>query len=139
MNNSSSPPLECPIPGPQDDALLMNLSLIMEGIIQLVICVLGMIGNMFSIFLLSRKELKNSFNQLLASLSTFDFIYLFTMALEALRILRSTIEGTENTSQILILITKSLQPDTDREMPTKTVQGGIIFFRENCPFNRIES
>ena len=26
-----------------------------------------------------------------------------------------------------------MQPDTDREMPTKTVQGGIIFFRENCP------
>ena len=66
----------------------LNLSsLILEGIIQMIICMFGIMGNTASIYLLSRPELKSSFNQLLAVLASFDLLYLITMFLESMRIL----------------------------------------------------
>ena len=55
------------------------------GIIQILISIFGVLGNGICIFLLSRKELKNSFTQLLICLASFDLIYLFGMILESLQ------------------------------------------------------
>ncbi|XP_023336386.1 FMRFamide receptor [Eurytemora carolleeae] len=82
MENISS---TCPISSLQEERLMSGLSFWLEGVLQSIICLLGCIGNAVSIFLLSRRDLSNSFNQLLATLATFDLIYLATMLLEALR------------------------------------------------------
>ena len=50
--------------------------------------ILGTIGNVAAIVLLSRPHMKNCFfNQLLLLLVTFDLIYIFTMIAEALMML----------------------------------------------------
>ena len=66
----------------------LNLSsFILEGIVQMVICLLGIIGNIVSIFLLSRPELRSFFNQLLGILASFDLVYLITIFIESIRML----------------------------------------------------
>ena len=107
--------LLCPNATRQDLNLLTLLSFGVEGLLQLVISLLGMSGesgvftiqtsdsptiyqskslnllifpkpgNATSVFLLTRKELSSFFNHLLAVLCLFDLLYLFTMMLEALR------------------------------------------------------
>ena len=52
---------------------------------QLVICSLGVVGNMIAIPLLLGKSLRNSFNKLIGTLAIFDLIYLMTMLVESLR------------------------------------------------------
>ena len=64
---------------------LHYLSFILEGIIQMIICCLGIIGNTLSIFLLLGKHIRNSFNKFLATLAIFDLIYLMTMMLESMK------------------------------------------------------
>ena len=43
---------------------------------QVVLAVLGVVTNLISIYVLSRKELRNTFNQLLIILAIFDIMYL---------------------------------------------------------------
>ena len=75
----------CPTVTDAQLELLHFASFLLEGIIQMTISSLGVLGNAASIFLLSRPELKSSFNQLLAVLASFDLMYLITMFLESLR------------------------------------------------------
>ena len=42
----------------------------------MILAVLGVITNLISIYVLSRKELRNTFNQLLIILAIFDIMYL---------------------------------------------------------------
>ena len=69
----------------EDLFFLQFLSFILEGVIQLVICCFGVVGNTISILLLLSKSIRNSFNKLIATLAIFDLIYLLTMLLESLR------------------------------------------------------
>ena len=50
----------------------------------MVVCCFGVIGNSISITLLLSKQLRNSFNKLLAILAVFDLTYLITMTLDSL-------------------------------------------------------
>ena len=80
----------------QIDFLLAS-SFLLEGVVQICISLLGILGNVVSIFLLTRPELRSCFNQLLAVLATYDLLYLITMLLESLRRL-----GLESYPQILL-------------------------------------
>ena len=81
--NLSSP--LCPgVTEDQMDHLLLS-SFLLEGILQMIISTLGVLGNIASIFLLTRPELQSCFNQLLAVLASFDLLYLITMLLESMR------------------------------------------------------
>ena len=51
---------------------------------QLSLAVIGVITNAVSIYVLSRKELINTFNQLLITLAFFDILYLVIMFLDSL-------------------------------------------------------
>ena len=86
-NQSDKDSFICPRVTDEQLEFLNLSSLILEGIIQMIICSLGIMGNTASIYLLSRPELKSSFNQLLAVLASFDLLYLITMFLESMRIL----------------------------------------------------
>ena len=60
MTNSS---LSCPTVSPSDLHLLLLLSLLLEGVLQILLSILGILGNAASIFLLTRMEMRSSFNQ----------------------------------------------------------------------------
>ena len=62
----------------------MGLSFILDGVVKMIVCVMGVMGNTISITLLLSAQLRNSFNKLLAILAVFDLIYLFTMTLDSL-------------------------------------------------------
>ena len=87
LNDSSYPNLSllCPMTNLEDLSNLSLLSFMLEGVLQFTICCLGILGNILSIYILTRKELHSFFNQLLTGLVVFDLVYLFTMMLEALR------------------------------------------------------
>ena len=68
----------------QMDLLLVS-SFLLEGVLQMVISMLGVLGNIASIFILTRPQLRSCFNQLLAVLASYDLLYLITMLLESLR------------------------------------------------------
>ena len=88
-----------PCPHATDEELfqLMNLNFLLEGVLQLIISCLGVAGNTISIFLLLGRQLKNSFNKLLAVLAVFDLIYLVTMMVDSMSKL-----GLENDLHILM-------------------------------------
>lgn len=48
----------------------------LEGVVFTPIAVVGIFGNLISISVLSKPEMRSSFNQLLISLASFDFLYL---------------------------------------------------------------
>jgi len=77
--------------------LLLVFSFLLEGVLQMVISMLGVLGNIASIFILTRPELRSCFNKLLAVLASYDLLYLITMLLESLRRL-----GLETNPQILM-------------------------------------
>ena len=56
----------------------------MYNFFQLSLAVIGVITNLVSIYVLSRKELINTFNQLLITLAIFDVLYLVIMFLDSL-------------------------------------------------------
>ena len=74
-------------PDANDDQInnLLLCSFFLEGVLQFIISVLGMLGNIAAIFLLTRSKLSSFFNQLLAILASYDLIYLFTMVMESVR------------------------------------------------------
>ena len=51
---------------------------------QVVLAVLGVVTNLISIYVLSRKELRNTFNQLLIILAIFDILYLCLVFIDSI-------------------------------------------------------
>ena len=76
--------ISCPEATEWEVSALILLSFLLEGVAQFTISCLGIIGNLVSMFVLTRKALRNFFNQLLVVLSVYDIVYCFTMMLESL-------------------------------------------------------
>lgn len=79
-NNSSSSyegsaGLDCPIYSETDQKLLAFFSFWVEGILTSIVALLGIMGNTAVSFIISNKEMRNSFNLLLVSLACFDSTY----------------------------------------------------------------
>ena len=83
ISNDTPADMSCPSASVGDRELLVLLSFLLEGVLQIFFSFFGVLGNAASIFLLSRPGMRSSFNQLLAALASFDLLYLFTMLLEA--------------------------------------------------------
>ena len=64
---------------------LYGLSFILDGVVKMILCCLGVVGNSISIILLLSVRMRNSFNKLLAILAVFDLVYLVTMMMDSLR------------------------------------------------------
>ena len=67
--------LKCPIYSENDKRLLAFFSFWIEGILTSLVAVLGIFGNTIVSFIISNKEMRNSFNLLLVSLACFDSTY----------------------------------------------------------------
>ena len=50
----------------------------------MILAVVGVITNLISIYVLSRKELRNTFNQLLIILAIFDILYLCFVIIDSI-------------------------------------------------------
>ena len=73
----------CPEATSQELDTLNLLSFLLDGVLQFIISCLGILGNVTSIFILTRKELYSFFNQLLVVLVMYDLIYLITTMIES--------------------------------------------------------
>ena len=82
-NNISA--LDCPEFSDADIRFLDGFSFWVEGVLQTTMAVFGIIGNTIASVIISRKEMRNSFNLLLVSLACFDSTYLFGQILESFR------------------------------------------------------
>ena len=60
------------------------LTLVTLSKTKVILAVLGVITNLISIYVLSRKELRNTFNQLLIILAIFDILYLFLVFIDSI-------------------------------------------------------
>ena len=49
-----------------------------------MLAVVGVLTNLISIYVLSRKELRNTFNQLLITLAIFDILYLCLVIIDSI-------------------------------------------------------
>ena len=67
--------LKCPIYSENDKRLLAFFSFWIEGVLTSLVAVLGIFGNTIVSFIISNKEMRNSFNLLLVSLACFDSTY----------------------------------------------------------------
>lgn len=77
--------LDCPVYTREDDEFLDNILFWVEGVLQCCMAFMGLIGNIISAIILSREEMRNSFNLLLIALICFDSWYLFGSILESFR------------------------------------------------------
>ena len=77
--------IDCPIFTDGDDAFLDRFSFWVEGVLQTVFGVLGIFGNIIACLIITRKDMRNSFNLLLVSLACFDSTYLIGSILESVR------------------------------------------------------
>ena len=77
--------LDCPDYSEADFAFLDRFSFWVEGVLQTAVAVAGIVGNIIASVIISRKEMRNSFNLLLVSLAIFDSTYLFGSILESFR------------------------------------------------------
>jgi len=68
----------------EEQIFLWDVKFWTEGVVQLSLAVIGVITNLVSIYVLSRKELSNTFNQLLITLAIFDILYLLIMFLDSI-------------------------------------------------------
>ena len=50
----------------------------------MILAALGVLTNLISIYVLSRKELRNTFNQLLITLAIFDILYLCLVFIDSI-------------------------------------------------------
>ena len=64
--------------------LLWTAKFWLEGVVQCGLSVVGVATNSVSIYVLSRRELSNTFNQLLIALAIFDISYLVFMFLDSI-------------------------------------------------------
>ena len=69
--------LDCPRFEEEDMALLIGFTFWVEGVLQTVLASLGIVGNFVSIFVLTRKSMRNAFNLLLVTLGEFDILLKF--------------------------------------------------------------
>ena len=74
-NQSIYGDLNCPIYNENDKRLLAFFSFWIEGILTTLVAILGILGNTVVSFIISNKEMRNSFNLLLVSLACFDSTY----------------------------------------------------------------
>ncbi|TRY67647.1 hypothetical protein TCAL_15804, partial [Tigriopus californicus] len=100
LDNTTQMDLDCPEYGPYSDYYIQQVRFWVEGVIQTIVAIPGLIGNgisdkltsfscipgniVFSL-LLTRKDLRNSFNLLLVALAFFDSCYIIGAVLETLR------------------------------------------------------
>lgn len=77
--------LDCPIINSATQHNLNQVVFWLEGVAQTGLAILGITFNIIFALILSKKELRNSFNILLIVLSTFDTTYLITAFCESLR------------------------------------------------------
>ncbi|TRY77341.1 hypothetical protein TCAL_10524 [Tigriopus californicus] len=76
---------DCPIINSATQHNLNQMVFWLEGVAQTGLAILGITFNIIFALILSKKELRNSFNILLIVLSTFDTTYLITAFCESLR------------------------------------------------------
>ena len=69
--------LDCPNYSEKDINFLNDFSFWVEGVLLIATAILGIVGNTLASVIISRKEMRNSFNLLLVSLACFDSTYLF--------------------------------------------------------------
>ena len=86
--------LKCPIYSENDKRLLAFFSFWIEGILTSLVAVLGIFGNTIVSFIISNKEMRNSFNLLLVSLACFDSTYVSNF--NYIILLKSTHFTTQN-------------------------------------------
>ena len=67
--------LDCPVYSDTDQRLLAFFSFWVEGVLTTLMAILGIMGNTVVSFIISNKEMRNSFNLLLVSLACFDSTY----------------------------------------------------------------
>ena len=83
--NGVADDLDCPVYDESDEKLLDFFSFWVAGVLQTLFAILGILGNTIASIIISRKEMRNSFNLLLVSLACFDSTYLFGSILESFR------------------------------------------------------
>ena len=77
--------LDCPLYSEKDFEFLDTFSFWVEGVLQTILAFFGIVGNTIASVIISRKEMRNSFNLLLVSLACFDSTYRFGSILESFR------------------------------------------------------
>ena len=75
----------CPVYSSCCEPLIGGLSYWLEGVLQVVFAIIGILMNLASCFILGSKEMRNAFNLLLIALCLFDCGYLFGAILESFR------------------------------------------------------
>lgn len=78
--------LDCPLYTNTSDQMIDQFNFWVEGVTQTSVAIPGLIGNMVFSFILTRRELRNSFNLLLVALAFFDSCYIVGAILESLRV-----------------------------------------------------
>jgi len=84
MEDSCSNCTSCSRMTMEEQYLIYDAKWWMEGVIQITLAVIGVSTNLVSIYVLSRRELVNTFNQLLIALAIFDVLYLIVMFIDSL-------------------------------------------------------
>ena len=69
----------------EQHALVENFDFWVAGVIPTGLSVLGIVGNTIASVIITRKEMRNSFNLLLVSLACYDSLYLVSYLLECIR------------------------------------------------------
>ena len=86
MAASNTSSLSCSLPLTASESQLVDsVSFWAEGVTQTGLGALGIVGNVISCVILTRREMRNAFNLLLVTLATFDSCYLFGAILESVR------------------------------------------------------
>ena len=83
--NATEMAIDCPVYSNEDMLLVDEFSFWIEGVIQTIVAILGILGNSVASIILSRKEMRNAFNLLLVTMACFDSTYLFGSILESFR------------------------------------------------------
>ncbi|TRY79731.1 hypothetical protein TCAL_16111, partial [Tigriopus californicus] len=83
--NVSFNQLDCPKFEPSDDHFIKQWAFWTDGVTKTIVAILGIIGNIVAIRVLTRVSMRNSFNLLLVTLALIDSTYLVGAILESLR------------------------------------------------------
>jgi hypothetical protein len=68
----------CPDPWNEPDysAILKGLNFLVDGVLTAIICVIGILGNLLTIVIFNKAELRSTFHANLCVLASFDLFYL---------------------------------------------------------------